>query len=222
MTAAPLLGEPLPVELMNTIWADHGGVHDELEQPDAAMAWLRAVHPRLDRAPVSVREWLTEPSPAGAVDTARDLRRLRDALRRLAALVTEDPRSGAASRIEDPAGALAVLNHACAHAPTWSQLDWSQLDWSPDWRPTRRALTTGSAGQVAVSILAESAVELFAGDGRDRLRACLAPGCVLYFIAHPARREWCSSGCGNRARVARHYRRRRPPVAEGEIYSTND
>lgn len=25
-TSAPLLGEPLPVELMNTIWADHGGI----------------------------------------------------------------------------------------------------------------------------------------------------------------------------------------------------
>lgn len=211
VTAAPLLGEPLPVELMNTTWADRDGVHDALDDPDAARAWLRAVYPRLDRAPAGVPGWLRESHPAGLADTARELRRLRDALRRLAALATEDPRPPAASRVEDRDGALAVINHACAQAPTWSQLHWTPGD-----QPHPRTHTTGSAGQVIVSMLAELAVELFACDDRDRLRACLAPGCVLYFIALPARREWCSSGCGNRARVARHYRRHRTPVHPGE------
>jgi hypothetical protein len=42
-----------------------------------------------------------------------------------------------------------------------------------------------------------------------RLRACQAPGCVLYFVKDHPRREWCSTACGNRARAARHYRRHR-------------
>jgi predicted RNA-binding Zn ribbon-like protein len=43
---------------------------------------------------------------------------------------------------------------------------------------------------------------------RQELRACQGPGCVLFFI-RDRRREWCSHGCGNRARAARHYARAR-------------
>ena len=59
------------------------------------------------------------------------------------------------------------------------------------------------------------AVTLFAAPsqpdqpGPPQLRACLGPGCVLYFVQQHPRREWCSAGCGNRARVARHYHRHR-------------
>src|SRR6266851_2221676 len=42
-------------------------------------------------------------------------------------------------------------------------------------------------------------------DRGDQLRACHAPGCVLYFVKSHPRREWCSVACGNRARAARHY-----------------
>ena len=38
-------------------------------------------------------------------------------------------------------------------------------------------------------------------------RAVLA--CVQYFVKDHPRREWCSAACGNRARVARHYTKRR-------------
>jgi len=36
--------------------------------------------------------------------------------------------------------------------------------------------------------------------------ACGGPGCVPYFTKKDPRRAYCSAGCGNRARVARHYR----------------
>jgi predicted RNA-binding Zn ribbon-like protein len=45
--------------------------------------------------------------------------------------------------------------------------------------------------------------------GAAGLGACHGPNCVLYFARVPARRQWCSTGCGNRARVARHHRRRK-------------
>ncbi|MCB0944909.1 MAG: CGNR zinc finger domain-containing protein, partial [Mycobacterium sp.] len=53
------------------------------------------------------------------------------------------------------------------------------------------------------------AVELLTGPAAVRLRACNAPGCVLYFVKTHPRREWCSEGCGNRVRAARHYQRTR-------------
>ncbi|HWG00802.1 MAG TPA: CGNR zinc finger domain-containing protein [Trebonia sp.] len=41
-----------------------------------------------------------------------------------------------------------------------------------------------------------------------RLRRCANPGRLMIFIAVNPRRSWCvPSVCGNRARVARHYRR---------------
>ena len=55
--------------------------------------------------------------------------------------------------------------------------------------------------------LAAEAVRFFGSD--PQLRACLAPGCVLYFVKDHPRREWCGPACGNRARAARHYRRHR-------------
>lgn len=209
-TGAPLLGEPLPVELMNTIWADRDGVHDALDDPEAALAWLRAVHLRFDQSPSNIDTWLRAARPETVGETARELRRLRDALRRLAALATGDPRAPAASAIEDRDGALAVVNHACSHATTWSELHW------PAGQHAQRVThSSGSAGRAVVAMLAELGVELFSSDERHLLRACLAPGCVLYFIGQHPRREWCSSACGNRARVARHYRRHRP-AAEPE------
>ncbi|MEU1601426.1 CGNR zinc finger domain-containing protein [Streptomyces sp. NPDC005708] len=48
------------------------------------------------------------------------------------------------------------------------------------------------------------------------MRPCLAPNCLLFFVKNHARREWCSPACGNRVRVARHYRRHHPaPRAKG-------
>jgi predicted RNA-binding Zn ribbon-like protein len=66
--------------------------------------------------------------------------------------------------------------------------------------------TAGNPVELAVCVIAHQAVELFGGAQRKQLRACLAPGCSLYFLMRHPRREWCSSLCGNRARVARHYR----------------
>ncbi|GAA2866710.1 CGNR zinc finger domain-containing protein [Pseudonocardia halophobica] len=186
-TSAPLLGEPTPVELMNTVWADRAGVHDALATPDEAVAWLRRVLP-------------DPPVP----DPDR-LRLVRDALRRLAAERTGDPRPSAGSAVPTRADALRVLDEACAAAPTWSS-----LRWEPGEEPRREVRSDAAGDRVLIAGLAEQAVRFFAGEEAAELRACLAPGCVLYFVRHHPRREWCSAGCGNRARVARHYRRRRP------------
>jgi predicted RNA-binding Zn ribbon-like protein len=201
-TGAPLLGEPPAVELMNTVWAGRDGVHDALSSPAKAIAWVRASSPT--SSVPAVGAWLDAARPEGADQAAARLRALRDALRRLAAEVTGDPRPAASSAVQTRDAALAVLNEACGASPLWPALRWPSGQ-----APARIVRTGGSPGQAVVSVLAAQAVDLFAGQERSRLRACLAPSCVLYFVKQHPRREWCSAGCGNRARVARHYSRHR-------------
>ena len=196
---APFLGEPLPVELMNTIWADRDGVHDSLADPDDAIAWLVAVAPRID---VTIQDDLALASAGDRARIARSLQRLRDALRRLAADATREDRLAAASRTQDIDAAAAELNRAAAAAPRWSEID--LVDRAA---PQRATKSTKSAAEAGISQIADAAIALFTGPERKSLRACHAPGCVLYFVKQHPRREWCSAACGNRARVARHYQR---------------
>ena len=156
--------EPLPVRLMNTIWADTDGIHDDLSTSDP-----------------------------------RD-RLLRDALRRLAATVTDDTRPAAESAVVDRDEAIAVVNEFAADAPR------DQLAM----RDGHLTLTHDNAADSATARLADvatAAIQLFTGPDAEALRACLAPGCVRYFTKSHPRREWCSEGCGNRVRAARHYER---------------
>jgi predicted RNA-binding Zn ribbon-like protein len=187
-----LPGEPVPVRLMNTIWADRGGVHDSLTTPGELRAWLAAVYP--------------DGKPRRA-DLDR-FRALRDALRRLAALVTGDHRPAAVGVDDDAARAVAEVNAAAALAPSWPQLVLRGGD-------LRQTVTgTAAPGDQLLSGIAREAVELLT-EHQAQIRACYAPGCVLYFVQDHPRREWCSTACGNRARVARHYDRhhRQGPAA---------
>ena len=208
-TAAPLLGEPLPVELMNTVWADRDGLHDELRDAAGLAAWLQAVAGRFAAGGAGHGPGLAVVLPGGRPgrELAAQFRELRDGLRGLAAAVTADPRARAAGTgTPDVAAAVRAVNAACARAPLWSRLTWA----SPPGAPARALRSAGTGPEAALSWIAEAAVLMFTGPDASQLRACPGPGCVLYFIrAHP-RREWCSAVCGNRARVARHYQRHRP------------
>lgn len=204
---------------MNTVRADRDGVQDTIAAPAAAARWLRAVRPEVG---IAGRE-----AVAGLQD-------LRDALRHLAAAATGDDREAAVAAIADQEptadptaadleAAVGALNRACARAPSWSELHWpGDDDPAATEHETGAADEAGPAGETgprrvvrtahdpalaAVAAIAEEAVALFAGPDRLLLRACRAPGCVLYFVRNHPRREWCSDGCGNRARVARHYQR---------------
>jgi predicted RNA-binding Zn ribbon-like protein len=196
-TTAPVLGEPLPVELMNTVWADQQGGRDSLSTRAELQAWLAAVAGRRELTDLTFAKPPT-------TDQLALFRELRDALRTIAAEVTADTRVDTARTDGELKRALRTLNRASAAAPSWPQLSWRAGE--------QPHLVTKSSGAVVETVLcriAHAAARLFGGDGREALRACYAPGCVLYFVREHPRREWCSAACGNRARVARHYQRHR-------------
>jgi predicted RNA-binding Zn ribbon-like protein len=183
--------EPAPVRLMNTIWADRHGVHDALTTPDDLRAWLSAVYPDAE---------MLHPSRIRPGDVRR-FRALRDAVRDLAALITSDTRPRSESAGVGISRAVAAVNDAAALAVLSPRLVHRDGE--------LRRITAGPAGAVdlALSSIAQEAIDLLAGAGGGGLRACHAPGCVLYFVKDHPRREWCSTACGNRVRAARHYER---------------
>ncbi|GAA2148182.1 CGNR zinc finger domain-containing protein [Glycomyces algeriensis] len=211
MPALLLPGEPAPVRLMNTTWADRSGLHDDLESAADLRTWIDAVGTTAE---------------TGDADLAR-FRSLRDALRRLAAFATEDTRTAAASPMREVTEAVAEVNRAAALAPAWPVLALgsapesgpdaapdSTLDPAPDpafegGALVRRYSSEADPVSQCLAALAVQGIELLTGPGREDLRACYGPGCVLYFAKDHPRREWCSAGCGNRARAARYYARHR-------------
>lgn len=205
-----LPGEPVPVRLMNTIWADRDGVHDALSTPNDLARWLCATGV-LDRPRRVTRGELAQ------------ARALRDALRRLAALVTEEtPTASApapeslgathgggsrrAGRRPSPVeidAAIAQVNATAAAVPNPPRLRLLGGRLCRDGAPAGRPVAS------ALCAVAAAAIELLADPDARPLGACHAPGCVLYFVRDHPRREWCSTACGNRARAARHYHRHR-------------
>ena len=178
--------EPLSVRLMNTVWADRDGVHDALATVGHLGRWA-------DQCGVSPSSRLGR----GDLDQARSL---RDALRRLTASQLDDDRPGAVSDRLTSEQALTILNDVLAGCVPEVRGD-AESGFSREWRTS-----SGGFGRQLATLALEASDLL--SEGGAALGACHGPGCVLYFHRMPARREWCSAGCGNRARVARHYRRR--------------
>jgi predicted RNA-binding Zn ribbon-like protein len=191
----PLLGEPLAIDLVNTVAAvgPGGAVVDLIATPEGLRAWLDAQAERLGADRHAAHALLAE---------LPNVHALREALRSLIR---------AAMRGEAPDGeALALVNAASAAVPFYRVLEWP-LGSVP------RALTRHQAKRPAalpLAAIARSGIDLLSSDRRHLLRACGGPGCVLLFLATNPRRHWCSPAtCGNRVRVARHYRRRHGPDA---------
>lgn len=177
-----LLGEPLALDLVNTCVRRAGAEVDLLDSPAALGAWLRAEHGRV--------AW------TGAADAAdlADVRTLRDAIDRLLRARRDRTRGARAD--------VARVNRALAPGRARPQLEWGASG------PTMKPPPAPRRRHALLHALASDAVTLLTGPDADRVRECAHPDCRLQFVAHNPRRHWCSSQlCGNRARVARHYRR---------------
>lgn len=99
---------------------------------------------------------------------------------------------------------LRRLNDTARRAPGARQLGWRQDAVTVDWKPAGRP----AALDVLLARIAEDGIRLAAEEG-TRLRNCGAQDCARMLVAHDPRRVWCSTACGDRTRVARHYEKQR-------------
>lgn len=177
----PLLGEPLSLDLVNTRIRKDGAEVDLLDKPAALTAWLAAESNR---------------HLCSGTATTADLeavRAIRDAIAALLAARREGKRP--------PTKALRTVNDVLLTSAPAMKLIWTSAGLRPRPHPAVRKR------DALLHVLAMDAAKLLTGPQAELLRVCEHPDCVLQFLALDPRRRWCSASvCGNRARVARHYR----------------
>ena len=105
-----------------------------------------------------------------------------------------------------PPPAVDAINGLLRH-----RLGYAQLTKTPGGFERRFHVETGEAIHLLAPI-AESASDLLAHCDRALIKRCRNRACILYFYDTTKNhaRHWCSmSICGNRMKVAEHYRRKR-------------
>ncbi len=182
----PLTGEPLALDLVNT----HPATGDLLATPADLHTWLTLQAERFGEAAELADAELDDGDLAAVRDVRDHTARALDRVRR-----------GERPSADD----LEALNRAQRVAPAVLELGWDTSGTTA----TRRR--TGTPGERMAAWLAEAAAGFLADAAVTEVRQCEADDCVMLFLpAHP-RRRWCSATrCGNRVRVARHYRRHKP------------
>lgn len=196
----------LALALATTIKHDgHGGVADLLSTLDEAAAWLTE-HVLGLTPPTDLGRFLPpirDDILPNLGDAWQELRRMRRAVRALfaRAVAPGAPSTADADRLMDVGEALRMVNEAV------DLLGTTHLEW--DGEPTVRwAYRTEDPVALLIGAVGRSTIEFLSGPDRVRLRACPAARCVKYFLQDDPRQLWCSSRCGNRERVNRHYRKR--------------
>lgn len=178
-----VVGEPIvAVDLINTVAPPGSPAGDDLLSADRdADAWWRIERGRV---------------PGGDLPDIRALRRLRSALREMIEALVD----GRAV----PQAAVSDLNFFMQSAPASTRLllTGTELRTQTQWH-------WEYGGNPRLAYIATQAAEFLSDPVQvSRLRRCASPACSIIFVATNPRRSWCAPGvCGNRARVARHYRR---------------
>ena len=186
----PVTGEPLALELVNTTFID-GGLRGHLV--DALCT------------PAQLDEWMTnhleqfspdlQPLVSGAVCDQDALDRFLELRSALRACLTAVTRGDA----PDLAETMIVNRYAAEGA--------FRLELIPGEPVTvRRRWPTDDPCAIALAEVATDACAVLLSDRISKIKACPAPGCILFFEKSHPLREWCSPACGNRVRVARHTR----------------
>lgn len=177
----PLVGESLPLDLVNTRPQAHQGLADLFHTAAGLQEWLTAESDRLPHARVG------EATRVGVVTLRQHV----------GSAIDDIMAGGRPSEL-----ALHCLNEALRRAPLHPQLTWGSLG------PRVDTIRQGDDDTQLFAALAEAAVEYLASDNALKTRQCEAPDCEMLFTATHPRRRWCSpTVCGNRTRVARYYER---------------
>jgi predicted RNA-binding Zn ribbon-like protein len=173
------LGGELALDLANTVTVSNGVEYDLLAPYGEYERWAARA----------------SGSPALAVEEAEALigararvLRLRESIRRvLSATAAGEPR---------PQASVGELNRTCRRSARWLELTRSG--------ELCERSSADAAGRL-LAAYARSAIEIAAA-APDSLRRCAAPSCGMFYRPRRKAQRWCSTPCGTRARVARHYR----------------
>jgi predicted RNA-binding Zn ribbon-like protein len=193
----PLLGQQVAIDLVNTLWVHAARQVDALDSVEVADRWLLAEGSN----PLGDGGTLLQAVGDETALRVRDeefraaLQELRDRVRALLDSVAH----GAAP----PPPHLYALSRIAAAAP-------SRLiagPGTPDIRPDVQRRRTGAPASIVLAALAEDALILAADQAAGTVLSCGSDGCLGLFVQDDPRRRYCSPGCANRARVARHYER---------------
>ena len=185
LAAAPGAQEHPSLALVNSAGDAAGGKgYDEMSTPEAATAWLMA------RDLVGPEAVLHEHCQGRLVALRADLRDL------FTAHTTGD--------VPTPS-AVHALNAALTCVPGALL-----LRFDPQTGFTRRAdHPVSQIVEHVMALIADDAASLLSGDQSAQLASCEAPSCQRFFVRTHARRQWCSTRCGDRVRAARAYSRKR-------------
>lgn len=175
------LGQGLALDLADTVTVEDGIEHDLIASVPDYARWAERE-----------AEFLPEGYARALARGRRELLGLRTSIREAVGAV-------AAGKLP-PKPAVDRLNAASRAAPSWSELDPVDL--------SLRVRTSAKGMEALLALYARSAIDLFAAE-RSRLRRCPAPSCGMFYVGRRRQQRWCSTQCGTRARVARHYEGRR-------------
>jgi len=181
---APLVGEPLPLDFVNTRPIRARGVDlpaDQFGSVSGLQQWLAMESDRLSYVQV------TEPVRVSVIALREHVGAALDAV---------------ADGVAPPQSAIDAVNAALLGASSHSVLRWAGAGGYLE------VIRDAAGGTALLAALAESAAEYLASELAAKTRRCEAPDCDLLFSQTHPRRRWCSSTvCGNRTRVSRYYER---------------
>lgn len=185
LAAVPGAQEHPCLALLNSASELPGGRrYDEMGTPEAATAWLMA------------RDLI---APDAALhEHCRD---------RLAALRADlrDLFTAHSTGDVPTAAAVHAVNRALTHAPGALLLQFDPAGGFT--RYTDHPVT--QVVEHVMAVIADDAASLLSGEQASLLASCEADSCERFFLRTHARRQWCSTRCGDRVRAARAYARKR-------------
>jgi predicted RNA-binding Zn ribbon-like protein len=191
------IGEWLCLDFVNTQAAEEDVAVDLLAGFDDLVAWCgRAKVIAASQGKELLRRWSGTREADRAFRQAIDL---RAALRAMAERIADGRRSV-------PAATLAQINDLLR-----TRVGDLELARKGEGYETRFRQRLEEPADLLVPI-AESAADLLSHGDLTLVRKCQNPRCILFFYDTTKNhaRRWCSmSACGNRAKVAAHYRRTR-------------
>lgn len=189
------LGNHPCLDLINTQMVVKGEARDLLEGFDDLVAWLKQAGLLMPSQAQFAKAHLHSEEGVSLLERAK-------ALRATLRIIAER----AASRKAVPDSAIDAINLLLAQRPGYTMLVRTK-------EGVKRRFYSMATQQVEfLAPLVESASDLLSSDRLCLIKKCANIACILYFLDTTKNhtRNWCSMQmCGNRMKVAAHYRRSR-------------